>query len=52
MNGGIYLIKKNILNKKFKNDSSIENDVLKKLITKKKGNWKIFKQIFYRYWNI
>ena len=36
MNGGIYLIKKNILNKKFKNDSSIENDVLKKLITKKK----------------
>ena len=36
MNGGIYFIKKNILNKKFKNDSSIENDVLKKLITKKK----------------
>ncbi len=36
MNGGIYLIKKEVLNRKFKNDSSIENDVLKKLIIKKK----------------
>ena len=35
MNGGIYFIKK-ILNNEFKNDRSIENDVIKKLITRKK----------------
>ena len=36
INGRIYLVKKKILNKKFKNDNSIESDVFKKLITKKK----------------
>ena len=46
MNGGIYLIRKNILNKEFKNDSSIEDDVLKKLIMKKRVTGKYSNKFF------
>ena len=46
MNGGIYFIKKKILNNEFKNDSSIENDVIKKLIKRKKVAGKYSNKFF------
>ena len=46
MNGGIYFIKKKILNNEFKNDRSIENDVIKKLITRKKVTGKYSNKFF------